>query len=157
MPLGRIVNDPSMREKLGITAAQAAKINQQNADFQKAGIQNRATLQIKHLELNQLMSAEVPDRAAIDRKLQEISAAQLASEEANIHHRLDMKSALTADQQAKLKELMQSRRPGMGPGGPAGPSGGRGGRGGPGRPTPQPNNQPVTPQQGSGSSDGSKA
>ena len=45
---------------------------------------------------------------------------------------LDMKTALTPDQQAKLKELMQSRRPGMrGPGGPNGPQGGpgRGGRG----------------------------
>jgi hypothetical protein len=49
----------------------------------------------------------------------------LASEKDRVHHQLDMKTALTADQQAKLKELMQSRRPGMGPGG----SGGRGGPG----------------------------
>ncbi len=142
MGLNRIVNNPDMREKLGITADQSAKIRQQNSDFQKAGVMNRAKLQVAHMELNQLMSADKPDRAAIDRKLSEISAAQLTAEQTNVHHQLDMKTALTADQQAKLKELMQQRRPGMrGPGGAQGPGrGGRGGRGqnpqGPGTPDP---------------------
>jgi Spy/CpxP family protein refolding chaperone len=133
MGLNRIVNNPDMREKLGITAEQAAKIRQQDSDFQKASIMNRAKSQVAHLELNQLMSADKPDRAAIDKKLADISAAQLVSEQTRVHHQLDMKTALTPDQQAKLKELMQSRRPGMrGPGGPnGGPQGGpgRGGRG----------------------------
>ncbi len=133
MGLNRIVNNPDMREKLGITADQAAKIRQQNADFQKASVMNRAKSQVAHMELNQLMSADKPDRAAIDRKLSEISAAQLVSEQTRVHHQLDMKTALTPDQQAKLKTLMQQRRQGLG--GPGGPSGGpgRGGRGGRGQ------------------------
>jgi len=144
MPLGRIVNDPALRQQLGITPDQVAKFTQQQTDFQKAGIQGRATLEVKHLELRQLMSAPTPDRAAIDAKLQEISTAQLAAEKLNIHHQLDMKSALTADQQAKLKELMQARRQG-GPGGQRGP-GGRGGPGGPGAGRPQ--SQPKQPGSG---------
>ena len=134
MGLNRIVNNPDMREKLGITTEQATKIRQQNADFEKAGVMNRAKLQVSHMELNQLMSADKPDRAAIDKKLSEISAAQLVSEQTRVHHELDMKTALTPDQQAKLKTLMQQRRPGMG--GPnGGPQGGpgRGGRGGRGQ------------------------
>jgi Spy/CpxP family protein refolding chaperone len=137
MGLNRIVNNPDMREKIGITSEQAAKIRQQETDFQKAGVMNRAKIQVAHMELNQLLSADKADRAAIDKKLSEISAAQLVSEQTRVHHQLDMKTALTPDQQAKLKELMQSRRPGMrGPGGPnAGPQGGpgRGGRGGRGQ------------------------
>jgi len=133
MGLNRIVNNPDMREKLGITADQAAKIRQQETDFQKAGVMNRAKSEVAHMELNQLMSADKPDRAAIDKKLADISAAQLVSEQTRVHHQLDMKTALTPDQQAKLKTLMQQRRPGMGgPGGPnGGPNGGpgRGGRG----------------------------
>jgi Spy/CpxP family protein refolding chaperone len=132
MGLNRIVNNPDMREKLGITTEQAAKIRQQETDFQKAGVMNRAKLEVAHMELNQLMSADKPDRAAIDKKLSDISAAQLVSEQTRVHHQLDVKTALTPDQQTKLKELMQSRRPGMrGPGGPNGPQGGpgRGGRG----------------------------
>jgi Spy/CpxP family protein refolding chaperone len=132
MPLARIVNNPDLREKLGITPEQAAKIRQQETDFRKAGVMNRAKLEVAHMELDQLMSADKPDRAAIDRKLSEISAAQLVSEQTRVHHQLDMNTALTPDQQAKLKELMQSRRPGMG--GPSGPQGpGRGGRGGRGQ------------------------
>ena len=83
-----------MRERLGITSEQAAKINQQETDFQKAGIQNRATLETKHVEMQQLMSSDHPDRAGIDKKLAEISAAQLAQEQTNVHHQLDMKNYL---------------------------------------------------------------
>ncbi len=147
-PLGRIVNNPAMRERLGITAEQAAKITQQENDFQKAGIQNRATMEIKHMELEQLMSSEKPDRAAIDKKLSEISAAQLTEQQANVHHQLDMKSAMTPEQQMKLHQWMESQQPGMSPEGPQGM--GRGGRG-PGRPQPpppparQPGGEPGSP------------
>ncbi len=141
--LNRIINNPDLREKIGVTPEQAAKIRQQNTDFEKASVMNRAKLQVAHMELNQLMSADKPDRAAIDKKLTDISVAQLGQEQTRVHHQLDMKTALTPDQQAKLKTLMQQRRPGMG--GPGGPNGGpgRGGRGprspqGSGTGTPEP-------------------
>jgi Spy/CpxP family protein refolding chaperone len=143
-PLGHIVNDPAMRERLGISAEQAARINQQETEFQKADIQNRATLEIKHVELQQLMQGDKPDRAAIDRKLAEISAAQLAQEQSNVHHQLDMRAALTPEQQMKLHQWMESEHPGMGPGGPGM---GRGGRG-PQPPPPsakQPGGEPGAP------------
>lgn len=127
-PLGRVFNNPDLQKQIGVTPEQVAKIKQQNTDFEKFNIENRATLQTRHLELNQLMSASTPNRAAIDAKLGEISAAQLAAEKERVHHELDMKTALTADQQAKLKELMQSHQPGMGPGGRGGPGMGRGGQ-----------------------------
>jgi Spy/CpxP family protein refolding chaperone len=147
MGLNRVINNPDLREKIGVTPEQAAKIRQQETDFQKASVMNRAKLQVAHMELNQLMSADKPDRAAIDKKLADISVAQLGQEQTRVHHQLDMKTALTPDQQAKLKTLMQQRRPGMGgPGGPnGGPNGGpgRGGRGprppqGSGTGTPEP-------------------
>lgn len=150
MGLSRIVNNPDMREKLGISTEQAARIRQQETDFQKASVMNRAKSQVAHMELNQLMSADKPDRAAIDKKLSEISAAQLVSEQTRVHHQLDMKTALTPDQQAKLKELMQARRPGMrGPGGPNGPQGGPG-RGGRGPRPPQPPQGAGTPDPADG-------
>jgi Spy/CpxP family protein refolding chaperone len=144
--LNRIINNPDLREKIGVTPEQAAKIRQQNADFEKASVMNRAKSQVAHMELNQLMSADKPDRAAIDKKLADISAAQLVSEQTRVHHQLDMKTALTPDQQAKLKTLMQQRRPGMG--GPGGPNGGpgRGGRG----PRPPQGNGTGTPEPADG-------
>jgi Spy/CpxP family protein refolding chaperone len=151
MGFARFVNNPMMREQLGITDEQVTKFHQQQEDFQKAGIQNRATMQIKRMELNDLLTADKPDRTAIDRKLAEVNAAQGASEKANIDHLLAMRSLLTADQQAKLKEMMQNR---MGPGGrgPMGP-GGPGGRGGRGPNQPPP---PKQPGGESGSTDNSR-
>jgi Spy/CpxP family protein refolding chaperone len=103
-------------------------------------------MQVKRIELNDLLRADKPDRTAIDRKLAEVNAAQAASEKANIDHQLAMRSLLTPEQQAKVKTMMQDR-PGMGPGrGPGGPGGpGRGGRGPQAQPQKQPGGEPATP------------
>ena len=103
----RLVNDPAMREKLGITSEQAAKIRQETLEFQKMQIRHRADLAVKRLELRDLLTAANPDRAAIDRKLDEISAAQLAQRKAAVGYRLDMRGALTSEQIQKLRNLRQ--------------------------------------------------
>src|ERR1039457_1786288 len=82
--LGRLLNDPNLRQQLGVTADQAAKIRQQESDFRKAEIRNTADLQIKRMDLNDLLSADKPERVAIDSKLQEIGAAQIALEKSAI-------------------------------------------------------------------------
>jgi Spy/CpxP family protein refolding chaperone len=145
--LGRLLTDPTVRQQLGVSADQAAKIRQQESDFRKAGIRNRADLQIKRMDLNDLLSAEKPDRAAIDSKLQEIGAAQIAMEKSMIDNRLNMREALTPVQRQKLEQMMAQRRQPMaaGPtpganGAPRGYQGGaRGGRGA--APTPNPSGQ----------------
>jgi Spy/CpxP family protein refolding chaperone len=148
MGMAFLVNNPEMRAKLGITDEQAAKIRQQTLDFQKAEIRNRAELQTKRLDLHSLLAAENPDRAAIDRTLQEVGAAQVALEKTAIDYRLAMRGALTPEQRAKLKamreEFRQHGRGGWqgGPGGPGGPQGMQmhhhGGQGAPPPPAPAP-------------------
>jgi Spy/CpxP family protein refolding chaperone len=135
MPLERLVNNPNLRQQLGITDAQVAKFRQEQESFQKANIQHRATLEIQRMELGDLLRADTPDRAAIDQKLAQLNATQAAMEKARIDNLLAMRAVLTPEQQAKLKQLRQSQ-PRMGPRGPMGP----GGRGGPGqqRPPQQP-------------------
>ncbi len=147
--LGRLLSDPNVRQQLGVTADQAAKIRQQESDFRKAEIRNRADLQIKRMDLNDLLTADKPDRAAIDSKLQEIGAAQIALEKSAIDERLNMRDALTPAQRQKLEQIMtQRRQPAIGvpvPGGnaPRGPQGG--GRGGRGPAAPPPNAPGQTP------------
>lgn len=138
--LGRILRDPEALQQLGITTAQAAKIRQQESDFRKANIRDRADLEIKRVDLHDLLSADNPDRAAIDSKLNEVGAAQLALEKSAIDHRLAMRDALTPTQRQKLKGMMLERgRPGQ-PGPNASTGGRRGGRGF-GRQTSSPPNQ----------------
>jgi Spy/CpxP family protein refolding chaperone len=104
------VSDPAMREKLGITAEQVAKIRLLTSEFRKAQIRGRADLQVKRLELNELLSAANPDRAAIDKKLEEISATQLAQRKSEVDYRLSMREALTSEQRQKLQQMREELR-----------------------------------------------
>ena len=130
--LGQLLSDPNVRQQLGVTADQAAKIRQQESDFRKTEIRNRADLQIKRMDLDDLLAADKPDRSAIDSKLQEIGVAQIALEKSAINNRLNMRDALTPVQRQKLEQMMTQRRQPV-PGSnvaPRGPQGvGRGGRG----------------------------
>ena len=130
----RLLNDPAIREKAGISAEQVAKIRQQAAMFRKTEIRQRADLEVKRVDLRELLSADKPDRSAIDSKLGEISASQLALEKSRVGFRLDMKDAITPEQRDKLRaairERWQSERGGPGRRGPG--AGGQRGPGGPG-------------------------
>ncbi|MGA9938208.1 MAG: periplasmic heavy metal sensor [Candidatus Acidiferrales bacterium] len=152
--LTRALRDPAIRQQVGITDDQFAKIRQQESDFRKTEIRDRADLQVKRIDLKDLLSADKPDRAAIDSKLQDISASQLALEKAGVDFRLDMRDAITPAQRDKLRQAMKDRwqdRSG-GPGRPRGPQAmghrgqGQRQRGSSGAaPTPQPNAQPAPP------------
>ncbi|HTU50480.1 MAG TPA: periplasmic heavy metal sensor [Acidobacteriaceae bacterium] len=127
--LARLANNPTFRERIGMTPEQAQKIRTETFDFQKAQIRNRADVQVKMLELRELLSAQNPDRNAINSKLEEVSAARLVQAKAAINFHLDMRAALTPDQKLKLQEMRkQFFQHRFGPGGPgdgAGPQSGQ--------------------------------
>jgi Spy/CpxP family protein refolding chaperone len=140
--LSRLLSSPEMQQKVGVSAEQVAKIRTQETAFRKSSIQQRADLEIKQLDLRELMAADKPDRAAIDRKLQEVSASRLAMDKSRVDFRLNMKDALTPEQREKLKAAMKEkwearrneRQRGPGQRGPRGPRPG----GGPGAGAPPP-------------------
>lgn len=136
--LMRLMNNPEMRQRLGITAQQAESIRQKTSEFMKGRIRNRANLQIQRLDLRNLLSAENPDRAAINSALEQISTLRLAQAKAAVNFRLDMRNALTPEQRQKL---MQMRREFM--------RHGPGRRGMPGRRGPQGKNPPGNSGSGS--------
>jgi Spy/CpxP family protein refolding chaperone len=124
----RLLNDPAIRQQVGITDEQAATFRKQELDFRKTEIRGRADAEIRRLELKDLLAAEKPDRAAIDAKLQEISAAQLSLQKSAIDYRLTMRDAITPAQREKLRQLMRDRwqrdgrgRPGVDGSGRRGP------------------------------------
>jgi Spy/CpxP family protein refolding chaperone len=103
----RLVNNSTMRQRVGITNEQAAKIRQQTSDFLKAQIRNRASIQVQRIDLRNLMAAENPDRAAIDKTLQQISALRLAQSKAGVDFHLAMRNALTTEQRQKLMQMRE--------------------------------------------------
>jgi Spy/CpxP family protein refolding chaperone len=142
--LARLVNSPEFRDKLGITADQAAKIRQQTTDFRKAEIRGRADLEVKRLELRDLLAADNPDRSAIDQKLQEISAARLTQEKSAIDYHLAMRSALTPEQRLKLDQMREEFRHRRLDGGRRGPDGQSFHRRGDSQGPPPPANPPAS-------------
>jgi len=129
--LSRLLNDPEIRQKVGISSEQVAKIRQQELTFRKSEIRQRADLEVKRIDLRELLEADKSDRVAIDRQLQEISTSQLAMAKLRVDFRLNMKDALTPEQREKLKQALRDRSQGRGGPGRRGP-GGRGPRtGGP--------------------------
>jgi Spy/CpxP family protein refolding chaperone len=139
--LGRLLNNPAIRDQIGVTADQAAKIRQQEADFRKTEIRDHADLEVRQIDLRELMAANNPDRTAIDAKLTEISTSRLALERAAVSFRLNARNALTPDQRQKLQELMRNRRSQVSAGAARGPRGAEepAGRRGDARPPHQPN------------------
>jgi Spy/CpxP family protein refolding chaperone len=150
--LVRALRDPDIRKQVGITDDQFAKIRQQESDFRKTEIRDRADLQVKRIDLRDLLAADKPDRAAIDSKMQDISASQLALEKSAVDFRLDMRDAITPAQREKLRQALKDHRQqrrGAGPGRPGGPQamrrrGQRDGANG-ASPAPQGNAQPAPP------------
>ncbi len=108
--LARLVNNPAVRERIGITPEQAQKIRTQTLNFRKDRIRNRANLQVSRLELKDLLSTDNPDRNAIDQKLQEISAVRLTQAKSAVDFHLDMRAALTPDQHRKLRQMREDFR-----------------------------------------------
>ena len=119
--LMRLLDDPAIRQQAGISAEQVAKIRQQNSEFRKTQIRERADLEVKQIDLRDLISVDKPDRTAIDSKLQEINVSQLALEKSALSFRLNMREAITPAQREKLQQIMSERRRGAGPGRQGGP------------------------------------
>jgi Spy/CpxP family protein refolding chaperone len=90
---------------LGLTADQQEKLRQLRRKMTVAGIESRSQVQIKQLELQDLMAAKSLDRAAIDKKVQEISALRGAQMKNMIDMRFGLQGILTPEQMDKIKEM----------------------------------------------------
>lgn len=108
---------PMLRQRLGLTPAQAAQLSGAWMDWQKTRIMDRANQQIGRLELARLMTAAKPDEAAVDQQLRRLEQLRLGAAEAAVHFRLAVRQALTPAQRQKLHAMRwEGMRGGMGRG-----------------------------------------
>ncbi len=131
-----------LQEELGLTPEQQTKLRQQFMESRKAAVRARADQEIKRMELHELMEAENPDRAQIDRKLRELADLRYNMEKSRVDQMLNFRQALTPEQRTKLRQLRNQF-------GRRGFRGGPGTRRGPGRgPGPGPEGRPPAPPTG---------
>ena len=98
-----------MKAALGLTDEQAEKLHQIFFNARKANIKTRADLEIKRMELRELMRAETTDRDAALKKVQEISALREQMMRQHVETMLAAKTVLTPEQQKKFRAMMARR------------------------------------------------
>ena len=89
--------DPGLKEELGLTEEQTQQLRSLAHQNLKQRIRTDAELRIKRLELEELMEADAPDRAQIDKKLAELTSAEAAMTRMHVEHRLAFRSLLTPE------------------------------------------------------------
>lgn len=142
----RMAENPRVRQYLGLTDDQVTRLHEIGINAEKSAVQTRADLELRHIELRELLRADNPDHDAIMNKLDQINALQGKMEKQRVETMLSARAVMTPEQLKKIKTFMENRGSGMehgpmmhrhaGPGGwgPGHPGGGAGGS----APKPQP-------------------
>ncbi len=148
----RMAENPRVRQYLGLTDEQVGRLHKIGVDAEKASVQTRADMQLRHIELRELLRADSPDHDAIMQKIDEVNALQGKMQKQRVETMLSARSVLTPEQLKKVKTFMENRGSGGGPerghmmerrGGPGRPPGHPGGPGGaPGGSSPKPQTPP---------------
>jgi Spy/CpxP family protein refolding chaperone len=107
-----------MMEKLKLTDQQKSEMKKLHADMQRAMVKSQSAIRLARIDLQQLVTADKLDKAAIEKKVREISNLQQESKSALIDHLFAVYALLTPEQQATFKEhigqmLQGGMRPGM--------------------------------------------
>ncbi len=101
--------DPAMREELGLTEEQQSKLRSLGFDAAKSGLRTRTDLQIRRIELEELLQQDTPDKVELDKRIKALTDAQTAMTRQRIEHRLAFRNVLTPEQRTKLRGLMEKR------------------------------------------------
>ncbi|MGE5325980.1 MAG: Spy/CpxP family protein refolding chaperone [Deltaproteobacteria bacterium] len=149
-----MLDSARVKTALGLTDDQSNRLRQIVIDTEKNTIKTRADMAVRQIELRELMRADNPDRDAVMKKLDEVSALRSQMMKQHVEALLSAKSVLTPEQQKKIRTFIENRRAegfmrGSGSGWQGarrGRFGGPAGSAGPGRP-PAPGAPDAAPQQ----------
>lgn len=104
-----------MMERLKLTDAQKTDMEKLRAEFEKKSIATQANIRTLRVDLRQFAMAEEPDRAAIERTVQNISKLQLQEKMDLIDHLFSVRKILTPEQRKIWKHgLMRMAAEGRG-------------------------------------------
>ena len=109
----RLAENPHVRQYLGLTDEQVSHLHQIGLDARKAGVQMRADMELRHIELGELIRADNPDHDAIMQKLDEVNALRGKMEKQRVEAMLSARAVLTSEQIKKVKTFMENRGAGM--------------------------------------------
>ncbi len=100
---------PALREELGLTEEQQSKLRSLGFDAAKSGLRAHTDLQIRRMELEELLQQDTPDKVDLDKRIKALTDAQTAMTRQRIEHRLAFRNVLTPEQRTKMRNLMAQR------------------------------------------------
>jgi Spy/CpxP family protein refolding chaperone len=109
-----MLDNDRVKSALGLSDDQTSHLRQIVLDTEKANIKTRAEVQVQGIELRELLRADNPDRDAVMKKIDEISALRTEMAKQDVSALLQAKSVLTPEQQKKIRDFIEMRRAGMG-------------------------------------------
>lgn len=98
-----------MLERLKLSDDQHNQIEKLRTEFQKQQIGQRAKVQTARVELRQLMRADNPDKAAIEKKINEVSQLGAQLQVTRVNRLLAVRKILTPEQQKMIREGVRER------------------------------------------------
>jgi len=105
----RMAENPRVRQYLGLTDEQVGRLHALGVNAEKASVQTRADMELRHIELSELLRADNPDHDAIMQKLDEVNALRGKMEKQHVETLLSARSVFTPEQLKKVKTFMENR------------------------------------------------
>ncbi len=102
-----------MMAKLNLSEDQQAQMHKMRLDLQKKQTALQAKVRIARLEMQELYAAANPDKAAIEKKMKEVSDLQYQEKLAMLDHQFSVKAMLNPEQQKIWKKHLQRTGHGM--------------------------------------------
>ena len=106
--LGGLADNPRARAYLNLTDQQVDRLHQIAVDSEKSSVKTRADLELRSIELRELLRADNPDHDAVMKKVQEISELRGQRMKQHMETLLTAKSVLTTEQQKKLRSFREN-------------------------------------------------
>ena len=103
-----------VKTELGLTDDQTSRLRQIIVEAQKSSVKTGADMAVRGIELRELMQVEQPDRAAIMKKVQELSDLRGQMMKQHVESLLAAKTVLTPEQQKKVRAFLASGQRGFG-------------------------------------------
>ena len=102
-------HERSMMSRLKLTDQQQADLRKLRIEMEKGMVKVEASIKLARIDLQQLVTAENPDRSAVEKKIREISDLQLQAKMVAVNHLFDVNAKLTTEQQKIFKAQIVSR------------------------------------------------
>jgi Spy/CpxP family protein refolding chaperone len=107
-----LLDNDRVKAALGLTDEQTSGLRSLAVETEKATVRIQADIEVKGIELRELLRADNPDHDAVVKKAEEISALRGDLTKQHIEALLKAKSILTPEQQKKIRTFIEERAAG---------------------------------------------